>query len=144
MAKKFTKNQQKILDLIRATTAEISAQNLHFQIQQTGIRIGLATVYRTLKLLKIEGEIQERITPEGESVYSKIDAVEHHHHHLNCVNCGKSYPMASCPLEHQIDAWCANQALRKEFKIYYHTLEFFGLCGDCQSQETDAACLNAN
>lgn len=140
MSKKHTKNQQQILSLIQRKTDEISAQSLHFQMQQDGIKMGLATVYRTLKLLKIEGEIQERVSPEGESFYSKIDAVDHHHHHLNCVNCGKSYPMDICPLSKQISDWCNTQ----KFKVYYHTLEFFGLCAACQTQEGNAECCNAN
>lgn len=64
MSKKLTKNQRTILQLIQAKETETSAQNLHFEMQQTGLKIGLATVYRALKLLKVEGKIQERVTPE--------------------------------------------------------------------------------
>ncbi|MBV5257883.1 transcriptional repressor [Synechococcus moorigangaii CMS01] len=140
MSKKLTKNQQKILQLIQAKDTETSAQNLHFEMQQAGLKIGLATVYRALKLLKVEGQIQERVTPEGESFYSKIDATEHHHHHLNCVNCGQSYPLDICPISQKITDWCRNQ----KFKVYYHTLEFFGLCADCQAQAETSECLSAN
>jgi Fur family ferric uptake transcriptional regulator len=140
MSNKRTKNQQKILNLINENSEETSAQNLHFQIQEQGLRIGLATVYRTLKLLKVEGEIQERVNPDGESFYSAINSVDHHHHHLNCVNCGKSYPMNVCPLSQQITDWCNAQ----KFKVYYHTLEFFGLCATCQDQDVSSECLSAN
>ncbi|AFY38779.1 zinc uptake regulator, Fur family [[Leptolyngbya] sp. PCC 7376] len=140
MPKKTTKNQQRILALLTDAAGEVSAQDIHFQIKQQELRIGLATVYRTLKRLKIEGKIQERITPDGESFYSTINAVEHHHHHLNCVNCGESYPMESCPLSHKISEWCNAQ----KFQVYYHTLEFFGLCENCQDNYDDAECLSAN
>ncbi|NJN73469.1 MAG: transcriptional repressor [Limnothrix sp. RL_2_0] len=140
MSNKRTKNQEQILKLINNNSEEMSAQNLHFQIQQHGLRIGLATVYRTLKLLKIEGEIQERVTPDGESFYSTINSVYHHYHHLNCVNCGKSYPMNICPLSQKITDWCHSQ----KFKVYYHTLEFFGLCAACQDQDIASECLSAN
>lgn len=130
MSKKLTKNQQKVFDYIAASSSEISAQSLHFQLKEAGLKIGLATVYRTLKILKIAGKIQERVTPEGESFYSQINTnAHHHHHHLNCVNCGKSYPMDCCPVDRQIDLWSKTQ----EFQIFYHTLEFFGLCEACQS-----------
>ena len=128
MAKKLTKKQQKILRLIKDSAKEMSAQDLHFQLKEQGVGIGLATVYRSLKILKIEGEIQERITPDSESFYSLINSVEHHNHHLNCVHCGESYLMDSCPLNHQISEWCNEQ----QFKVFYHTLEFFGLCEACQ------------
>ncbi|BAW95647.1 ferric uptake regulation protein [[Synechococcus] sp. NIES-970] len=140
MSKKLTKNQQQILQLIQTKEGEISAQSLHLEMKQAGITIGLATVYRALKLFKVEGKIQERVTPEGESFYSKIDAPEHHHHHLNCVNCGQSYPLDSCPIGQKITDWCQTQ----KFKVYYHTLEFFGLCADCQAQGESVECFNAN
>ena len=142
MPKKLTKNQQKILALLTDAVVEVSAQELYFQMKQQGLRIGLATVYRTLKFLKIRGEVQERVTPDGESFYSAINAVEHHHHHLNCVSCGGAYPIDSCPISHQINEWCSTQ----KFKFYYHTLEFFGLCENCQEnyEEEAAECLSAS
>lgn len=128
MSKKLTKNQQKIFDQLWLSSTEITAQDLHIKLKAAGHKMGLATVYRTLKLLKIEGKIQERVTPDGESFYSKINAIAHHYHHLNCVSCGKSYPVESCPLNQNISTWCHEQ----KFKVYYHTLEFFGLCENCQ------------
>ena len=128
MSKKLTKNQQRIFDQIYISSSEITAQSLHSKLKQIGHKIGLATVYRTLKFLKIEGKIQERIAPDGESYYSQINAVAHHHHHMNCVRCGESYPIDCCPISEQINEWCDD----KNFKVYYHTLEFFGICENCQ------------
>ena len=128
MTKKLTKNQQIILALLNDISGEVSAQGIYYQLKQKELSIGLATVYRTLRRLKIEGKIQERVTPDGESFYSTLNAINHHHHHMNCVSCGESYPMDICPLNQTFNELCSAQ----KFKVYYHTLEFFGLCEACQ------------
>ena len=125
---KLTKNQQKILDLLQEINTEITAQDLHLQLRQQKTKIGLATVYRTLKTLHLQGIIQERITQNGESLYQLI---YHHTHHLNCINCGKSELIKE---KHCIVDRHHNHILEKEkFKLYYHTLEFYGLCENCQN-----------
>ncbi len=123
-----TKNQKLILALLQNIETEISAQKLHFNLRQQGSTIGLATVYRTLKTLHQHGFIQERVSPHGESLYSLIKK-EHHPHHLNCVSCGESIPLQDCPIDKQLHQWCEAQ----NFTVYYHTLEFFGICDHCQA-----------
>lgn len=127
---KFTKNQQNILEKLKQLKEEITAQNLYIKLKEQNLKIGLATVYRTLKYLHLQGIIQERITPNGEALYKLIK--NSHYHHLNCVNCGRSNILKEefCPINEQLTNWCKSQ----NFKLYYHTLEFFGLCEDCQSQ----------
>jgi Fur family transcriptional regulator, ferric uptake regulator len=87
--------------------------------------MGLATVYRALEALKREGAIQMRMLPNGECLYSSVNQDKHH---LTCLQCGLSIPIHECPV-HQLE-----NKLNKShhFRIYYHTLEFFGLCDRCQ------------
>lgn len=129
MLVKLTKNQRQILHLLQDLDQEITAQELHFKIRQNNLKIGLATVYRNLKSLHLQGIIQERINPHGESLYELIK--DSHDHHLNCVNCGKSTILKGeyCPINNNLINWCSTQ----NFKLYYHTLEFFGLCEICQN-----------
>lgn len=124
---KPTKNQQKILNLFKQLGEEISAQQIHFQLYNSGSNIGLATIYRALKKLHCYGIIQERVSSTGESLYGLINNA--HEHHLNCIRCGQSVIVEDCPLEENLNKWCQSQ----KFTIYYHTLEFFGLCDNCQN-----------
>ncbi|NEQ28302.1 MAG: transcriptional repressor, partial [Microcoleus sp. SIO2G3] len=53
---------------------------------------------------------------------------------LTCLQCGLSMPINECPV-HELE----DQLHRAyQFKIYYHTLEFFGLCKTCQIAQTSA------
>ena len=125
---KPTRNHSQVLNMLQKIKGEISAQQLYTQLREKQSRIGLATVYRVLKSLHLEGLIQERLSSNGEAFYSLIGQT--HHHHLNCVHCGESIPMEICPITQQLNQWCKTQ----NFKVYYHTLEFFGLCNTCQEE----------
>jgi Fur family transcriptional regulator, ferric uptake regulator len=123
-------SQQTVLNLLRQLQQEIDAQDLHLELCRRDQKMGLATVYRALKFLKQEGLIQERPSTNGKSFYSATSS--HHQHHLNCLNCQRSIVVIDCPIAEKLDCWFQSQ----EFRVYYHTLEFFGLCPDCQNQAT--------
>ncbi|MEM1241911.1 MAG: Fur family transcriptional regulator [Cyanobacteria bacterium P01_H01_bin.26] len=119
-----TPAQTAVLNALRQQSQPISAQALHAQMR-TQQRIGLATIYRALDTLKRLGQVQHRTTLAGETLYN---AVEQDQHYLTCLRCGQSFPLAMCPLE--------GLKLKSQgsFKVFYHTLEFFGLCEPCMAQ----------
>jgi Fur family ferric uptake transcriptional regulator len=126
MRTQSTRSQECILKLLKQLNRAISAQDLYVELRNQNQGIGLATVYRSLEALKLRGVVQTR-TFDGESLYS---LVQEDKHYLTCLQCGNSIPLEDCPV-HELEA-----ALRQSlpFKIYYHTLEFFGLCPPCQLQ----------
>ncbi len=119
-----TRSQKRILTLLQSLKCSISAQDLYIELRNRQQDMGLATVYRSLEALKLQGEVQVRTLANGESEYSLIKSDRHH---LTCVNCGTSIAIDECPvhnLEKQLET-------SHTFKVYYHTLEFFGLCQKC-------------
>lgn len=124
-----TRSQEQILTQLKTLKRSISAQELYLELRKSNQALGLATVYRSLDILKREGLVHVRTLSTGESVYSCMQQDEHH---LTCVECGRSIALDECPVHH------LEQELQQShnFKIYYHTLEFFGLCDRCsKSQE---------
>lgn len=120
-----TRSQKRILNLLQMLNRGLSAQEIYMELRSQNQGMGLATVYRALEALKKEGALQVRMLPNGESLYS---SVQQDKHHLTCLQCGLSIPIDECPV-HQLETEL-NQS--HQFKIYYHTLEFFGLCEVCQ------------
>ena len=119
-----TRSQERIITLLQDLKRSVSAQDLYIELRNRQQDMGLATVYRSLEALKLEGAVQVRTLANGESVYSPVESDRHH---LTCVNCGISLPIDRCPvhdLEKQLEK-------SHRFKVYYHTLEFFGLCQKC-------------
>jgi Fur family transcriptional regulator, ferric uptake regulator len=120
-----TRSQERILHLLKTLKRSLSAQDIYLELRTQNQSMGLATVYRSLEALKIEGAVQARTLASGESLYS---SAQQDKHHLTCLQCGDSIPINECPV-HELETQL-NQSY--QFKIYYHTLEFFGLCTQCQ------------
>ncbi|MEQ8536407.1 MAG: Fur family transcriptional regulator [Coleofasciculus sp. D1-CHI-01] len=124
-----TRSQERILKLLKTLNRAVSAQDIHIELRKRKQGMGLATVYRSLDALKLEGVVQMRTLSTGESLYSLLQD----QHHLTCLNCGRSIPIEECPV-HNLETQLQDN---HHFQIYYHTLEFFGLCEDCQMVEAD-------
>ncbi len=126
-----TRSQETVLQSLKQLNRETSAQELYVELRQANIALGLATVYRALEALKLAGAIQARVLGNGETLYSQA---KEDRHHLTCLQCGTSVPLAEkdCPV-HALEDRLKKSA---HFEIYYHTLEFFGLCSPCQLQQS--------
>ena len=120
---RLTRHQQTVLEILHHFSQPASAQNLYATLRQYQL-IGLATVYRSLEVLKLQGLVQSRTGANGEALYS---LVEQDQHYLTCLRCGQSTPLDTCPVE-SLEAQLRQSAA---FTIYYHSLEFFGLCQPC-------------
>uniref|UniRef100_B8HYN9 Ferric uptake regulator, Fur family n=1 Tax=Cyanothece sp. (strain PCC 7425 / ATCC 29141) TaxID=395961 RepID=B8HYN9_CYAP4 len=121
-----TRSQEKILQVLLQLNRAISAQDLYIELRQQDQPMGLATVYRSLEALKLGGVVQARLLPNGETLYS---LVQEDRHHLTCLQCGQSIAIDDCPV-HELESQLRQS---QHFEIYYHTLEFFGLCSPCQA-----------
>jgi Fur family ferric uptake transcriptional regulator len=124
---RLTTKQQTVLTQLERLQEAVSAQRLYTELRQQGESLGLATVYRSLDLLKLRGLVQSRTTTNGEALYSPIQQDQHY---LTCLQCGNSVPLDFCPLQEMERQLRRSQA----FTIYYHTLEFFGVCEPCTHQ----------
>ncbi|QSJ17580.1 transcriptional repressor [Nostoc sp. UHCC 0702] len=119
-----TRSQERILNLLKILKQGISAQDIYVELRNRNQSMGLATVYRSLEALKLEGMVQVRTLANGEALYS---LAQQDKHHLTCLQCGISIAINQCPvhdLEDQLES-------SHKFKVFYHTLEFFGLCDQC-------------
>lgn len=124
-----TRSQERILNLLNTLNRAVSAQDIYIELRNREQSMGLATVYRALEALKLEGVVQVRTLANGESLYG---SVQRDQHYLTCLNCRQSIPINECPVHHlERELQSSHQ-----FKIYYHTLEFFGLCDRCAMANT--------
>ncbi|MGD1805967.1 Fur family transcriptional regulator [Dapis sp. BLCC M126] len=123
-----TRSQERILKLLKTQKRSLSAQDIYLKLRRCNQPLGLATVYRSLDALKLEGAVIVRTLANGESVYS---CLQQDQHHLTCVKCGTSIPINECPVHYLEDKLQESH----KFKIFYHTLEFFGLCDTCMLAE---------
>ena len=119
-----TRSQDLVLKLLKTQKRSLSAQDIYSKLRRCDRPLGLATVYRSLDALKQEGVVIVRTLANGESVYS---CLQQDQHHLTCVKCGTSIAINECPVHDFEDKLQQSH----KFKIFYHTLEFFGICDGC-------------
>ena len=120
----ITKKQEHLLEALKNCDDELSGQELHRQLIDKGISIGLTTVYRNLQIMIKHGLIRSRHLPTGEVLYTPVDRDIHH---LTCVQCGKTSQMEGCPVK---DIQTPKETPQK-FQLLFHTLEYFGICQNC-------------
>ncbi len=124
----LTARQQKILEELNDCPDEMSGQKLHRNLLASAANMGLTTVYRNLRTLQQKGLVRCRNLPTGETLYSPVNR---DHHHLTCVDCGRTMVLKSCPIKNiQLP-----KAQTRNFELLFHTLEFFGLCKSCHQRQ---------
>lgn len=123
MKSKRPRSHDRILGLLNTQPQALSAQEIFIELRQRNQSLCLATIYRALDALKLAGLLQVR-TQNGEALYS---SAHQDRHHLTCLQCGDSIALDRCPI-HDLEQQLQHT---HQFKIYYHTLEFFGLCDQC-------------
>ena len=124
----LTIKQQQILEELNNCADEISGQQLHRTLLESSLNMGLTTVYRNLRTLQQKGMVRCRNLPTGETLYSPVNR---DHHHLTCVDCGRTLVLKSCPIKN-IEL---PKAQVKNFELLFHTLEFFGICKNCHERQ---------
>jgi Fur family transcriptional regulator, ferric uptake regulator len=106
-----------------------SSEELLSAVRKKDPRIGLTTVYRTLKLLTSCGLAAERKFNRQTSYF---EAIPHgkHHDHLICLGCGRILEFENPTIE----ALQGLVAQEHHFIISHHILELYGYCRDCAQQ----------
>jgi Fur family ferric uptake transcriptional regulator len=124
--KRNTWQRQAVRDALDTTQGFVSAQELHAGMREAGSPIGLATVYRALADLAVEGDADSLHSAEGESLY-RACSMQGHHHHLICRHCGTTVEIEADAVEQ----WAAATAARHGFTEPQHIVDIFGLCSAC-------------
>lgn len=124
--RRTTRQRRAVYDVLVESENFASAQELYQRLRAIGVKVGLATVYRTLGAMANDGDIDVLRGEDGELRYRRC-ATDAHHHHLVCRHCGRVVEVVGPALE----SWVADAARRHGFADVDHTLEFVGTCGDC-------------
>jgi Fur family ferric uptake transcriptional regulator len=128
---RLTRQRRILLDLLDRSGRHLDAEALYQLAKEKDPKLNRVTVYRTLKLLKQGGLIDELdlMHFEGDQHYYE-SRLKQAHAHLVCLRCGKVEEFFGEPL----------QKLRKQiesnlgFQIIAARTEMGGYCPDCQAQ----------
>ena len=84
---RITSQRQLVLAVIESSPEHLDAEAIYRRVRKKDTRIGLATVYRTLAVLKDMGLIEQRYLDRNHDreFYEPVGAPEHHH--FTCLGC---------------------------------------------------------
>ena len=123
--------REQILDIFLKTEKHHTINDVYDMVRKKHPRIGLATVYRTMKIICDAGLARE--TDFGGSVRRFEHKYKHQHHdHLVCLKCGGIIEVISPGIE----KLQKSLAKKHRFKAVKHRMEIFGICRTCRSKET--------
>jgi Fur family transcriptional regulator, ferric uptake regulator len=91
--------------------------------------IGIATVYRTVRLLCDAG-IAREIHMDRDVTRYEIITDESHHDHLICVTCGRFVEVESDIIEKEQ----LRIAQSRGFELTNHSLIMYGICTECRKK----------
>lgn len=123
---RLTKVRRALVDVFTQSEAPLSALDLQGYLEENNIKVNKTTIYRELNFLSGQKVIHEIHFGDGKSRYRACPDI--HHHHVICVRCSRVEELVTeedFTKEERVISCDLN------FKVLYHTLEFFGLCGDC-------------
>lgn len=121
-----TAQRATVLAELAAERDDVTAQQLHERLRARGERLGLATVYRTLRLLAEAGVVDVLSHHAGELCYRWCG--DEHHHHLLCSECHRVVELVDC----ELDPWLERVSREHGFVTTGHRLEVSGVCADCR------------
>jgi Fur family ferric uptake transcriptional regulator len=124
--KRNTWQREAVRSALGTSEGFVSAQALHSSLRDSGSPIGLATVYRALADLAVEGDA-DSLQQEGESLYRACTPGSHHHH-LICRNCGLTVEIEADAVE----SWASKVAAEHGFTEPSHVVDVFGICANCR------------
>ena len=122
---RLTPQRLAMLRIIAKSAGHPIAEQIYGQITGDFPTTSLATVYKTLSLLKDIGEVLEL---NFASVGSRYDGNRPYPHpHVICTRCGQILDAEMAGMT-EVSQEMARQT---GFKITHHQLNFFGLCPQC-------------
>lgn len=123
-----TRQRENILRVIADAGAPVAPREILSRAQSRLKGLGLATVYRTLKLLAASGVVRAVEIPGDPPRYELAD--KEHHHHFSCRLCACVYEIPGC---------CGHfeEHLPAGFRLESHEVVLFGICKRCGTGRKD-------
>ena len=115
-----------LMNLFEASSEPLDVQTMIDYLDRKDIKADPATVFRIVNLFKEKGLLQSIQLNEGKFRYELSS--KPHHHHFVCEQCGAIQDISDFSIKKiEVDI-----QKKRHLTITSHSLEFFGICADCQ------------
>ena len=126
---RLTRQRAAIGRVIQVANHPLSPREVLEQAHKAAGAVGLATVYRNLKLLVAQGVVKVIELPGENPRYESAKSA--HHHHFQCTSCRRIYDVAGCPGN-------LRRLAPRGFTVEAHDVTLYGRCSECGKREARA------
>jgi len=126
---RLTPQRLAIIRILATSEDHPSVEDVYEKVKAEFPSTSLATIYKTITLLKTLNELLELGFPDGSNRYDGKKPFPHPH--IICVKCKKIMD----PELVSFDELKKEMAGKTGYKIEHHRLDFFGLCPECQGEK---------
>jgi Fur family transcriptional regulator, peroxide stress response regulator len=123
---RLTPQRLAILTILATSEDHPTVDEIYTEVRRKFPTTSIATVYKTIALLKELNEVIELGFPDGSNRYDGNKPYPHPH--AICICCKKILD----PEISSVDRLSEEMKQKTGFLISYHRLDFFGLCLECQ------------
>jgi Fur family peroxide stress response transcriptional regulator len=124
--RRLTSQRRLILQVLEESDGHLDADALYDQVKARDPDVSLATVYRTLALLREIGMVEEHRLGEDHGHYEAVRPEPHYH--FSCLRCGQVIEF-DAPLVAQIEqTLCEKEGVR----VTSTHLHMSGYCAQCR------------
>ena len=125
---RITPQRLAILRILASSEGHPSVEEIYSVVIKDFPTTSLATVYKTITLLKELGEVLELEFSHGSNRYDGTKPFPHPH--VVCTRCKRIVDPGLASLS----AMTAEVSEQTGFKVVNHRLDFYGLCPECQKE----------
>lgn len=125
---RLTPQRLAIIRILATSTDHPSVDEVYQKVRTRFPTTSIATVYKTIALLKELNEVLELGFPDGSNRYDGYRPYPHPH--AICTKCRKIMD----PEISSVDDLSKEMRKKTGYTISFHRLDFFGLCPECQSK----------
>jgi Fur family peroxide stress response transcriptional regulator len=129
---RLTPQRMAVVKILASNEEHLSAEKIYARVKADSPFTSLATIYKTVTLLKSLGEVMELGFVDDSNRYD--GARPYPHPHLICTNCRKILD----PDLPALSGLPKVLAKKTGYHIINHRLDFFGVCPQCQSDNKKA------
>src|SRR5512138_2831845 len=124
---KKTYQKDLILETFLNTEGHLSVEDIYALVKKKDKKVGVVTVFRTLKSLTACGIAREITLGDG---LTRFEHSYHHphHHHILCTECHRAIEFVCPELERIQDEIIQ----RYHFQPIHHRFQTYGICEDCR------------
>ena len=124
---KVTPQRLAIYNYLSSTKAHPNAEMIFNELQPVYPTMSLATVYKTMEILREIGLVQ--ILNVGEDSF-RYDAVVEEHAHIRCMKCNRVDDLIGLDTED----FMREASSRTDYQISGQQFYFFGVCPQCKGE----------